>query len=115
MLIEGPLNIDIVEPADGQGKILTVGFQPEFQALALDEQGRNFREYLDSLAKEVAAITDDNDRDRMGMLIIQQFAEQLLPHIEAGELALEETMNIQIGRDDQTGALVDLLGRIKPL
>ena len=64
MLIEGPLNIEISEPADGQGKILTVGFQPEFQALALDEQGRNFREYLDSLAKEVAAITGDNDRDR---------------------------------------------------
>ena len=115
MLIEGPMNIDIVEPADGQGKILTVGFQPEFQALDLDEQGRNFREYLDSLAKEVAAITDDNDRDRMGMLIIQQFAEQLLPHIEAGELALEETMTTQIGREDQAVALVDLLGRIKPL
>ena len=115
MLIEGPLNIEITDPADGQGKILTVGFQPDFQALDLDGQGGAFREYLAMLAKEVAAITDDNDRDRMGMLIIQQFAEQLLPHIEAGELALEETMSIQLGRDDQTVALVDLLGRIKPL
>jgi len=115
MLIEGPLNIEISDPADGQGKILPVGFQPEFQALALDEQGGAFRGYLAMLAKEVAATTVDIDRDRMGMLIIQQFAEQLLPHIEAGELAMEEAMNIQIGRDDQSLALVDLLGRIKPL
>ena len=115
MLIEGPLSIEISDPADGQGKILTVGFQPEFQALGLEGQGRTFREYLESLDKEIASITDDNDRDRMGMLIIQQFAEQLLPHIEAGELALEETMTIQIGREDQAVALVDLLGRIKPL
>ncbi len=108
MLIEGPMNITIAEPADGVGKILVIAFTPEFQALDLGAQGRAFRDYLATLAEGIAA-APPGDLDRQGMIIIQQIAEQLLPHIESGELALEESMTVQIRQEGQAGALVDLL------
>jgi primosomal protein N'' len=109
MLIEGPLRISIAEPADGQGKILVIGFQPEFQKLDLSEQGQRFREYLATLEQGIASIAQEDDRNRAGMLIVQQVAEQLLPHVETGELALEENMTVQIRQEEQAVALTDLL------
>jgi hypothetical protein len=103
------MNITVADPADGQGKVLLLAFQPEFQALEVADQGARFREYLGGLAQEIAAIRDENDRNRAGMLIIQQIGEELLPHIEAGELALEESIIIQIRQEQQAVALTDLL------
>ncbi len=42
------------------------------------------------------------------MLIVQQIGEQLLPYIQAGEMALEETMVVEIGRE-QAFSLTDLI------
>ena len=109
MVIEGPMSITVADPADGQGKVLVLAFRPEFQALEMAEQGARFREYLENLAREIAAIPDESDRNRAGMLIIQQIGEELLPHIEAGELALEESIIIQIRQEGQAVALTDLL------
>lgn len=109
MVIEGPMSITVADPADGQGKVLVLAFHPEFQALAITDQVTRFREYLETLAREIAAIQDENDRNRAGMLIIQQIGAELLPHIEAGELALEESIIIQIRQDQQAVALSDLL------
>ena len=108
MLIEGPLTIAIGEPADGQGKVLTINFDPEFQNLSLERQGARFGAYIQELEQEIAA-RPDSDRNKAGMLIVQQFAEQLLPHVVAGELAMEEPMIVQIRQEAQAGALVDLL------
>ena len=109
MLIEGPLKIAIAEPEDGQGKILVMGFTPEFQALDLDRQGMVFRDYLTSLTEAVEGDANLDQRNRAGMLIVQQVVEQLLPHVVAGELALEETMTVQIRQEEHVGALSGLL------
>ncbi len=109
MLIEGPMNITIGDPADGQGRVLAVTFKPEFQALEIAEQGTEFREYLQSLSDNISDIKDENDRARAGMLIVQQFAEQLLPHIESRALALDESMVVQIRQESQVTALTHLL------
>ena len=111
MLIEGPLNIAIAEPADGQGKILVIGFQPEFQQLDLPEQSRRFRAYLEMLGGSVTGSDRIDERNRAGMLIVQQIAEQLLPHIESGDLVLEETMTVQIRQSEQSVAITYLLAR----
>jgi hypothetical protein len=108
MLIEGPMNITIADPADGQGKVLAIQFTPEFQALGLAEQGRVFGEYLEQLSQLMQSGETD-PRNRAGMAIVHQFSEQLLPHIENGDLALEERIVLQIRREDQAVALVDLL------
>jgi hypothetical protein len=108
MLIEGPMNVTITEPADGEGKILVIAFTPDFQALDPTAQGQAFRGYLTTLSEGIAASRPE-DLNRQGMIIIQQIAEQLLPHVESGELALEESMTVQIRQENQAGALVDLL------
>ncbi|MEE9358341.1 transcriptional regulator [Candidatus Vondammii sp. HM_W22] len=109
MLIEGPMNITIGDPADGQGRVLAITFKPEFQALEIAEQGTEFRAYLQSLSDNISDIKDENDRARAGMLIVQQFAELLLPHIESRALALDESMVVQIRQESQVTALTDLL------
>jgi len=111
MLIEGPLKIAIAEPEDGQGKILVIGFQPEFQKLGPSDQSRQFRDYIAALGGDVAGFEGVDERNRAGMLIVQQIAEQLLPHIESGDLALEETMTVQIRQGEQAVAVTDLLDR----
>ena len=111
MLIEGPLKIAIAEPEDGQGKVLVIGFQPDFQALDLSGQSRRFRAYLETLKQNIEAPEATDERNRAGMLIVQQIAEQLLPHIESGDLVLEETMTVQIRQNEQAVAVTDLLSR----
>ena len=112
MQIEGPLNIEIAEPADGQGKILVIAFKPDFQALSGAEQSAEFRSYLEALHRNITEVLPEGDANRAGMLVVQQVAEQLLPHIESGELALDETMTVQIRQADQVLALTDLLSDV---
>lgn len=109
MLIEGPMNITISDPADGQGKVLVILFTPEFQALSLTEQGTQFRDYMNLLARHINSQDAVDERNRAGMAIIYQFADQLLPHIVSGELALEERIVLQIRQEAQAVALTDLL------
>jgi len=110
MNIEGPMKITIADPADGQGKLLMIQFTPEFQALDMAAQTTEFQAYLSFLGEQIAVISSEVDRNRAGMMIVQQFAEQLLPHIEQGELALEEQIVLQIRQASQVVALTDLLG-----
>lgn len=111
MLIEGPMNITISDPADGQGKVLVIVFTPEFQALSLEEQGAQFQDYMRLLASHIEAKDKVDERNRAGMAIIYQFAEQLLPHILSGDLALEERIVLQVRHEGQAVALTDLLAR----
>ncbi len=109
MLIEGPLKIAIAEPEDGEGRILVMGFTPEFRALDLAGQGDAFRDYLAGLNESIASDAGIDARNRAGMMIVRQIVEQLLPHVVAGELDLEQSMTVQIRRTEQASALADLL------
>ncbi len=109
MLIEGPMNITISDPADGQGKVLVILFTPEFQALTLEEQGVQFQAYMRLLSRHIDSADAVDERNRAGMAIIYQFADQLLPHILSGDLALEERIVLQIRQEAQAVALTDLL------
>lgn len=109
MLIEGPIRVSVAEAADGQGWVLVLAFKPEFQVLDQTAQAEQFKGYLQQLNEDIAGITAEDDPNRPGMLIIQQIVEQLLPHIEAGELELSESIIIQIQQNSQLVALTDLL------
>lgn len=108
MLIEGPLKITVAPPAGGQGRILVIGFTPEFQSLDLAAQGARFGEYLRTLSEGIATLRPD-DPNYQGMLIVQQICEQLHPHIVSGDLVIEEPITIQI-EQQQAVAITDLLG-----
>jgi hypothetical protein len=94
---------------EGPGRELHIGFREEFRRLPLAAQGEAFRDYLAELNAAVYTLAED-DPDRPGILLIQQIAEQLLPHVEAGELSLGDTIVVEIGGGFQVGgSLTDLL------
>ncbi|MFZ0256444.1 MAG: transcriptional regulator [Gammaproteobacteria bacterium] len=95
MLIVGPLRVSVVEPTDGLGRELHLTFTDTFQALPLAEQGTTLRTYITNLQGMIDEREEDST-ERQGMLTILQIAEQLLPHVAAGDLALEETIVVEV-------------------
>lgn len=106
MEINGPLKVGVVEPSPQGNYELHIDFTEGFRTADLAAQGEQFRAYLADLA---AALRGDIDqRNAQGVLLIQQICEQLRPHIEAGEVALGETLVIEVQRTPGVN-LVDLL------
>lgn len=108
MLIQGPLNIGVVQDENKLGYELHVSFTEEFRDLDLEAQGKAIRDYVQYLSTEIPSLAPE-DRNRAGMLIVQQVVEQMLPHIVAGEMALEDTLIVEIGAGADSLSLVDLL------
>lgn len=101
MLIEGPLLISVVDNDDGSRE-LQLKFTPEFKALKLDQQCDSFHEFIHYMKTEIATL-EETDPNRQGMLTIQQIAEQMLPHIEANEIPLEDAIIVNIQADSPFG------------
>jgi hypothetical protein len=109
MEIAGPLTIGVVDKLDGIGRELHVGFTEAFRRLPLREQGAVFDAYVAELAAAVWDLPEDVP-DRAGMLLIHQIAEQLQPHVAAGDLALGDTIVVELGGGlPLGGSLTDLL------
>ena len=108
MLIEGPLKIGVLDQPDQPGRELHINFTAEFQSLEPSRQIQIFTDYLSELANGIAALAKD-DPNRSGMLIVQQIAEQLSPHIASGDLELEQTIIVEMGRDYSSDSLMSLL------
>ena len=92
MDIPGPLKIGILDDPGTTGRELHLSFTDEFKKLSLKSQGAVFREYLSDMGKEIGA-RDEQDRNRAGMLIVQQIGEQL-PHIQAGEIGRNQAISL---------------------
>lgn len=106
MLIEGPLNISVIETDTG-GRELHLKFTPEFKALKHDKQCDSFHEFIHYLKTEIDVL-EESDPNRHGMLTIQQIAEQLLPHIEANEIPLEDAIVVNIQADSPFANILNL-------
>lgn len=108
MDINGPIKVGVVEPSPEGNYELHIDFREEFKAADLADQAGRFRAYLAELS---AALKGDLDaRDAQGIMLVQQICEQLQPHIESGELALGETLVIEVQRTPGVN-LTDLLRR----
>ena len=110
MDINGPLSIKVINDTDSAGYQLLVDFTPAFRTLEHPAQGGEMRAYLRDLETEIDR-RDEDDRNRAGMLMVHQIAESLLPYVESGELALEQTIVIQVGEDAPVVSLTDLLAK----
>ncbi|MBL3527513.1 MAG: transcriptional regulator [gamma proteobacterium endosymbiont of Lamellibrachia anaximandri] len=109
MLIDGPLKIGVLDQPEMPGRELHLTFTPEFQALDQQAQEAQFQAYLQTLQQQIHSLKDD-DQNRAGMLIVQQIAEQLMPHLQGGDLELDETIVVEMGRDESSLSLMNLLG-----
>jgi hypothetical protein len=103
MLIEGPLDIGIADTSTG-GRELQINFTPEFKSLKLTDQSDSMHEFIHYLKTEID-ILEEHDPNRQGMLMILQISEELLPHIEANEVPLEETIVVNIAADNPFGSI----------
>lgn len=108
MEISGPVTVGVVEKDDAIGYELHVAFLKEFQGLSSAEQPVALGRYINELRKKSADLTIGY-ADRQGVLIILQVMEQLLPHVEANEIPLEETIIIEISPETALGSLTSNL------
>ncbi len=105
MLIEAPINISVIDTDTG-GRELHLKFTPEFKTLEHNQQCDSFHEFIHYLKTEID-ILEESDPNRHGMLTIQQIAEQLLPHIEANEIPLEDAIVVNIQSDTSFGNVLN--------
>lgn len=112
MQIDGPLKFSVATTGDtAAGYELFLDFTDTFQKMDLEAQAAEFRNYLNYLG-ELVVSSDLDEHNRQGMLMAQQIAEQLLPHVENGDLALNETINIHVRSDSPQASLIDLVRRV---
>ena len=107
MRIDGPFQIGVVERDDGTGRELHLEFSDDFRRLDVGDRAATLRDYISQLSRRITEAGDASP-DAQGMLTVQQIAEQLLPHIEADEIALTETIVIEIRSDNILGQFVQL-------
>jgi hypothetical protein len=107
MDISGPIKVGVVEPTPQGNYELHIDFTDEFRHAGLEQQGAAFRSYLGDLQQALQAGSLD-ERNAQGVMLVQQICEQLRPHIEAGEVALGETLVIEVQRTPGVN-LADLL------
>ena len=101
MEITGPITIGTLQNDMGNHE-LHLNFTAEFRAMNLAQQADSFQNYINNLINEIGRL-DENDANRQGMLTILQVAEQLMPHIQANEIPLEETIVINLQQDNPFG------------
>ncbi|HIE54738.1 MAG TPA: transcriptional regulator [Chromatiaceae bacterium] len=107
MEINGPLKIGVIDSPDTPGWELQVTFTEEFKAADLAQQGRIFKDYVAELEQGIRNLPE-GDRNRDGMAIVHQLCAQMLPYIEEGQIALEETIMVEIGKS-QAVSITDFL------
>ena len=96
MLIEGPLNIAIADNSNLHSRELEITFTNEFQAMDINQRINDFKNHISQLQQAVHATEDE--AEQQGMVAILQICEEILPHIEADEIPLDETIAIEIGQ-----------------
>ncbi|MEL0586214.1 MAG: transcriptional regulator [Candidatus Thiodiazotropha sp. (ex. Lucinoma kazani)] len=108
MLIEGPLKISVLDDPEQPGRELHIDFTSGFQSLEQNGQAESFSQYLQILQHNINLL-EEADPNRAGMLIVQQIAEQLMPHLASGDLEIAETIIVEMGRDHASDSLMSLL------
>ena len=89
---------------DMGGHELHLDFTAEFRAMNIAQQTDAFQRYIHDLINDISRL-DPDDPNRRGMLTILQVAEQLMPHVEANEIPLEETIVISLQQDNPFGTI----------
>lgn len=105
MNIEGPISVSVVDLEEPGKRELQITFNPDFRSLTLEQQGSTFCDYVDSLRQQ-SIQSDAGSAEQQGILTILQVAEQILPHIQAGDIPLMETIVIEL---HQQPGLEDLI------
>lgn len=92
---EAPFTAQLVEQDNSKLRKLQLNFPAEFQQLDVAAQSAAITAYILELHQQVRAV-EQGSREQQGMLIVLQIAEQMLPHIQAGEMDLSQTIEVEV-------------------
>ncbi len=106
MLIEAPFKISIVDKQDSQSKELHLTFTDIFSNIEPDQRTSILEKYINELSDNIQQLPAES-QDRQGMLIIEQLAGQLLPHLANDELDLDETIIVEINKEITINSLIE--------
>lgn len=112
MEIQGPFKIEYSEDANQGIRELHFTFTGLFRALGLEQRIATFEAYIEQLINDVNKTEDLNKRQ--GIITILQISEQLLPHLKANEIPLNETIVVEMGERTEGTSLTELLNNTKP-
>ena len=105
MQIEGPLTVGIVDNQETRSRELHIGFKADFRAQELEQRIESINAYLTEL-QAASRSTDADDTSTQGVLLLAQVVEQLLPHLQADEIPLNETIVIEIQSQNSLNDLI---------
>lgn len=108
MEIEGPLKYRIISYDDSSEREVHVDFNKEFQQLKLDEQASQFVDHVNSLKSQASAL-NESSQEKQGMLFVLQFLEELVPHIQAGDIPLHETIIVKVMEESPLNQMISRL------
>ncbi len=106
MEIQGPLSISINDNTDTGIRELHLGFKPAIQQMPVTQRVQTIKEYATDL--QAQSQQTDDAANQQGMLLILQVITQILPHMEADEIPMEETIIIELG-ESQANPIDQLL------
>jgi hypothetical protein len=95
MEINGPLIISIQDEETSLKRELHIGFKPTFIQSEVPERIRQLESYMNEIGHALQSLKND-DPDRQGMEMVYQICENLLDHIRADAIDLDETIVIEI-------------------
>jgi len=105
MGMEGPLKFKIISYDDSDDREVHVDFKEEFQNLELQEQANQFTDHVSSLRSQADAL-EEGSEERKGMLFVLQFLEELVPHIQAGAVPLNEAIIVKLQEQSPLNNLI---------
>lgn len=107
MEIQGPFKIEYTEDNNAGTRELHFTFTGLFRSLGLAQRVATFEAYMNQLINDI----DKTDilANRQGMITILQICQQLLPHLQADEIPLEQTIIVEMGEKTEGTSLSELL------
>ena len=98
MIIDAPFTIGIVDKQDTGTRELHLTFTESFRSKSVQERGEIFSRFVESRQETIDSL-DDDSADKIGVLTIHQISTELRPHIAADEIALLDTIIVEMGQD----------------
>lgn len=92
---EAPFIAQLVEQENNKQRKMLLTFPAGFQALEVNAQTAAIGAYMVELQQQARA-AQDGSREQQGLLIVLQIAEQMFPYIQAGEIDLSQTIEVEM-------------------
>lgn len=103
----GPFKIEYTEDSMAGIRELHFTFTGLFRSLALEQRITTFEAYMNQLIYDIDKT--DSLSNRQGLITILQICQQLLPHLQANEIPLEQTIIVEMGETTEGKSLSELL------